>query len=336
MKHYTFAFLVCALLGCPSNNPGRPGPGGQDMKVEPNTEMHADEDAGTPDPVVEEDAGMPEPTPPPPPKERPPRKPKPEPEIPDAGVETDAQVDAGHDAGPDGGPPSVEVDPTPSGTLRDLTMHLTGMEDHLHQFAQFRVVNEAREFHIMFVIHEGMTSADYTWQLKNALVAGESYTLDFFIDHDDRTGIAFYDVPPIDHAWSLDIPAGDGDVEITFPFNTHYTDIESIAPEPFHSTIVANTGMSEYIGALYDVRVIERASGLLVGRQMREIPGDSFDVTVGSTTHEGVEYQVDIAIDTDADGDYEGEPSWRLIGTGTATGLHLALDSAAPQLDVGF
>lgn len=257
----------------------------------------------------------------------------------DAAVERDAASDAG-DAGTtaDAGPTRVDAGSTRDGALRRLSLHMTGMEDDLRHFAQFRVANAQREFHIMFVIHEGLTSGTYAWDLPNALVPGEAYTLDFFVDHDESTGPGFFDSPPRDHAWSIAIPAGEGDVDIDFAYNEEFVDIEDIAPTPFRSTYLTSSGMEAYRGLLYDVRLIERSTGRLVGRQLREIPGDSFELTVGSTTREGVEYQIDVAVDADNSGDYNypTDPSWRLLATGTDSGLRPTLDSSAPQVDVGF
>ena len=47
----------------------------------------------------------------------------------------------------------------------NLHVHLTGMDDDLNRFSQFRVVTTAGEFFIMFVIHEGIPTADYAFDL---------------------------------------------------------------------------------------------------------------------------------------------------------------------------
>lgn len=346
MKTYTTVAILCALLGCTAEH-GSHAITANDT-TDDTTVVQMEADASVPEPTPEPtpepvpvpvpepmmDAAVP--TPPKPPKVK---KPKP---VTDAGT-SDAGMDGGvdggaMDSGTDGGHPTVDAGPPHSGGLRNLTVHLTGMDDDLHHFAQFRLANEARDFEIMFVIHEGLTSGTYEWELPNALFSDESYTLDFFIDHDEHTGPGFYDRPPVDHAWSIPIAEGEGDVTVDFPYNTDFTDIEAIAPTPFHSLILASSGMSEYAGELYDVRVIDLSTGRLVGRQLREIPGDSFDLTVGSTVHEGVEYEIDIAVDADGNGSYnhDHDPSWRLTATAGPDGLHLPIDSSAAQVDVGY
>lgn len=314
---------AAALQGDEADAPEMTAPE-PELAPEPEPEMlDATDDAGVPDAGPEPDAAVmepAEPNPPAPPK--PPKRPKPTAPSGDGSA---------HE-------PSVTMGSAQNAELRSLSVRLRGMDDDLRHFAQFRVVDSRGDFHIMFVIHEGLTSGDYTWQLPRALLPGESYRLDFFIDHDETTGPGFYDKPPVDHAWSIAIPAGDGDVAIDFESSSDFTDIEAMAPNVFHSTYLSSSGLSEYRGQLYDVRVIERSSGRLVGRQLREIPGDSFELTVGSTTKEGVEYQIDVAVDADGDGQYDArtDPSWRLYATGTAEGLHPTLDASSPCVDVGF
>jgi hypothetical protein len=343
MKTSLFLACLCALLGCTTELSSRPV--SPPLQSETQTDVPSEEDAGDAAPLRREwsDAGVALPI------KRGTKHdykviavaPKPV----DAGTGDAGKADAGmdEDASADdagtGGEPTIDAGPPREGPLRNLSMRLSGMEHNLHHFAQFRLANPQREFHIMFVIHEGLTSGTYEWELPNALFTDESYTLDFFIDHDETTGPAFYDPPPVDHSWSIPIPAGEGDVMIDFPFNTDFTDIEDIAPTPFRSTVLHIAGLSEYGGELIDVRVIDRGTGRLVGRQVREIPGDTFDVTVGSTTHPSVEYQVDVSVDADGNGRYNHptDPSWRVFGTADATGMHPSIDaSSATQTDVQF
>ena len=93
--------------------------------------------------------------------------------------------------------------------------------------------------------------------------------------------------------------------------------------------------MYHYVHELFDVRVIDRAAGRLAGRQVREVPGDGFDLTVGAVVQPGVEYEVDISLDLDKSGDYTaGDLGWRIISTATATGLHLPFSPDADPVDL--
>jgi hypothetical protein len=337
MKTFGILCVLCALTGCAN---------GRGSAADPTPSPIGDLDAGMKtddaDAMVAEspiDASMPPPPKPKPePEPEPEPKPKPKPK-PDAEVpEPEPIADAGMDAGPTpdgGGHPVVDAGPGHDGTLRNLTVHLTGMEDDIHHFAQFRIRTLDGDFFLMFVIHEGMTSADYQFTLPNSLVVGDGYTLDFFIDHNERTGLGFYDKPAIDsdHAWSVPIPAEGGDVAIDFPYNTDYFDIEAQAPNQFHSLILSSSDMDPYIGSLVDVRITDTATGRLVGRQLREVPGGTFDLTIGATVHEGVEYIVDISVDANGDGevDPDTDPQWSIVATATVTGLHLPFSASSPE-----
>jgi hypothetical protein len=113
-------------------------------------------------------------------------------------------------------------------------------------------------------------------------------------------------------------------------------DIESMVPAAEHPLILTSQDMYQHTQELFDVRVIDRSTGRLAGRQTREVPGDLFDLTVGYVVHEGSEYQVDISVDDDGDGQYTPgiDPGWRLIGVANATGLHLDFTPSSPQVDL--
>jgi hypothetical protein len=254
---------------------------------------------------------------------------------PEADAGTDAQLDDDEsDAGsgdPDH-PPTVDAGPPDLGAVRSLHVRLTGMDDDINRFSQFRVVTTAGEFFVMFVIHEGIPTADYEFDLPGALFVDQAYRLDFFIDHDNSGG---YNAPPTDHAWSVAIPAGAGDVSLELPFNTNFMDIEQIAPSMVRSLILSSSNMYRYVNELFDVRVTDRAAGRLAGRQVREVPGDAFDLTVGAVVQPGVEYQVDISLDLDKSGGYTaGDLGWRIVSTATATGLHLEFSPDADPIDL--
>lgn len=335
MKIGALALTLCLLLGCSSDD--APSGGARSSTREgpraPDAGVSRPEDAAVAmDAEAPADAAQPRP------------RPMRDAAVPDARVATDAAGDTSDDpdAGvepPDGAvPPRVDAGPPRDGMLRDLALNMTGMDDDLNHFAQFRISDARGDFHIMFVIHEGLPTPTYSWRLPNALFTGQSYTLDIFLDHDDTTGAGFFDEPPIDHAWSIPIPAGDGDVTIDFAHNDDFVDVEDRAPTPFNSLYLTSTDLGEYRNRLYDVRVIQRDNGRIVGRQVREIPGDTFELTVGSTLHAGIEYQIDVAVDADGNGSYNypTDPSWRLMATGPDDDLRITLNATAAQVDVGF
>lgn len=295
MKTYTLVALVCVLAGCEIRQP---------------VEFFSDEGfalRGQAAPAQDEDGGVA----------------PPDPGLDPADPDSDAGV-AEPTTAP-GRPQSIPAEPAPGGALRSLTLRMTGMNDELDRFAQFRVRNSRNELAAIFVIHQGLDSATYTWELPGVLVTGESYTLDFFIDHDQTSGWGAYDRPPLDHAWRVAIPAGQGDAVLDFAANADFVDIEADAPETFRSTVLASSGMGDYVGRSYDVRVTQRSDGRLVGRQLREVPGDTFDLRVSGTTQPGVEYVIDVTLGA-ADAS-QAPTRWQLIATAGEEGLRATLEA---------
>jgi hypothetical protein len=206
--------------------------------------------------------------------------------------------------------------------LRDLVIQLSGMESERNQFVQFRVIPADETFAVICVIHEGLRQGTHELVMPRALLVGEDYRLDFWVDHDGSGG---YDAPPTDHAWSLVIPSRGESAVVRFAYNDRYVHIEQSAPIDDQSLVLSAHGMYGYLGQLFDVQVTESANGRLVGRQIREVPGDSFDLTVASVIHEGVAYHVDLFVDDNADGEYDAatEPGWRLESVAIRSGLHI-------------
>lgn len=241
----------------------------------------------------------------------------------DAGVALAPVGAATTEPSPDAGV-AAEPDPAlaPPPALRSLSIHLTGMDDDLERFMQFRVVPEDNHFAVIGVVHEGMPQPDFTFELPHSLLAGQAYRLDFWIDHDLSGG---YTPPPADHAWSVPLPAGDEDIVFEFAPTPDYTDIEKRPPTNATSLVLSSRDMSNYRHRLFDVRLIEEASGRLAGRQVREVPGDAFDLTVGSVVQPGLTYRVEVSVDADGDGRFDPalDPHWQLRGVAPELGFHL-------------
>lgn len=232
----------------------------------------------------------------------------------------------------------VPRDPEPELTsepLRDLTLRMTGMDAQLHRFMKVRVASRDNRYVAVGIIHQGIPSADYTFVLPAALRDGTAYTVTVFADTNGDGG---YSVPPLDDAWSFDVPATHDDVTIDLSGDDHCVDIERNAPAPEQGLVVSFQDMQEYYKHPLDVRVIERATGRLVGRQLRQVPGDRFDLTIGGVIKPGVAYQVDVAVDIDEDGAYDRiiDDSWRVTGTADSKGLAMTFVPNGPYVDVGF
>jgi hypothetical protein len=240
----------------------------------------------------------------------------------------DAGTDADHDAGPGARDATLPDGAMPG--LRSLTLDLSGWDDNLNRFMQFRVAPPDNSWQVMAVIHEGVPMPTYRFELPNSLLAGVDYRLDFWVDTDQSGG---YNPPPTDHAWSMALPAGTTDIVIDFPHNTSFTEIEGMAPTHDSSLLLSATNMFMYAPRLIDVRAIERGTGRLSGRQLREIPGGDFVVTVGSVIHGGLDYDVVVTVDENDDGsiDLGSDPTWHIAATADDEGLRVPFSPDLPR-----
>jgi hypothetical protein len=220
-------------------------------------------------------------------------------------------------------------------SLRDLTIAMSGMDEEVGRFMKVRVVSKDDSYAVVAVLHAGITDPDYLFELPRSLEKNKAYNLEFYADADQSGG---YTPPPADHAWRIPIPASDDDVVIDFTHNTGYVDIDEGPRKPALALVLTSSEMSEYYQHPLDVRVVEHDTGRLVGRQIREVPGDGFDLTIGGVIHEGTRYDVDIAVDVDEDGAYDRiiDDSWRLTGTATSKGLFLDFTPDDRYVDVAF
>jgi hypothetical protein len=325
MKVLTLVCSLCALAACKADSKPKDSRSNQ-MPAPARDATAQDDDAGQEPPAAA------------PPEMMPPSRVG----AMDAAVALDATTteqddDAGTDAGPDAGDAAlvdsgVTVMLSDAGMpgLRSLTLDLSGWDDNLNRFMQFRVAPPDNSWQVMAVIHEGVPTATYRFELPNSLLAGVDYRLDFWVDTDQSGG---YNRPPTDHAWSMALPAGTADIVIDFPHNTNFTEIEGMAPTHDSSLLLSATNMFMYAPRLIDVRAIEVATGRLSGRQLREIPGGDFVVTVGSVIHGGLEYDVVVTVDENNDGDVVlgSDPTWHIAATADDDGLRVPFSPDLPR-----
>ena len=65
-------------------------------------------------------------------------------------------------------------------------------------------------------------AADFDVTIPGVVVPGKMYQIDFFVDVSQD---GFYQDPPMDHTWRLDLPASTTGIETTFVHNTLFTPV---------------------------------------------------------------------------------------------------------------
>lgn len=221
------------------------------------------------------------------------------------------------------------------GADRDLVVRLSGMGPHVGQLVEMRVVS-ADDALVARAILDPLTAVIDSVKAALALPDG-AHRLDFYAD---LSGDRSYEAPPADHAWRIAL-ADSGDVDVAFVHNTTFTDIASPAiTEPGGDFTFNGVAFGPHLGQEFEVRVIEEDSGRTVGvYRLGAIPAADFTVAIPGVIEDGVSYRIDYYADYSGSGSYDAPPAdhaWRLVATGTASGLTLNAGHNTVWTDIGF
>ena len=154
-----------------------------------------------------------------------------------------------------------------------LTLHFTGMNPHVGQNFILRVVDKSNSsvvFNTQTTVASEFTLYSYT------IETGKSYLIDFFADHNNN---GIYDIPPLDHAWRLELNNVLGDTTLQFTHNINFTNIgvatnnteisfneNKIYPNPATTkvTIELNQEIGKYTLAVFDISGKKQNVGQIV------------------------------------------------------------------------
>ncbi len=232
--------------------------------------------------------------------------------------------------------------------LRDLAFEMTGMDPHVGQLVEIRIVGDdtAKNAHGSAknahgneleskVVLDPLPAADFRVNLPDGVPSG-AHNLDFYAD---LNGNRAYDAPPADHAWRIALGAS-GALAPTFAHNTTFTDIENPAPDVALDFTMNVTGVSPHVGQLFEVRVIDTETGHTVGQyRLASIASADFTITIPGVVHDGTEYSVDYYADLNGNGEYDAptaDHAWRDIATAGASGLTIDFAHNTNFTDIQF
>jgi hypothetical protein len=188
---------------------------------------------------------------------------------------------------------------------------------------------------------------------------GGPYRLDFFADVNGSGGFdGLGSVVSNDHAWRIDpledfpkgaFPPVEGLVQVEFLHNTTFTNIDHWPSGTLNKTKdtempvrISVRGAQDHAGKLMEMRVSDKSSGHVVAfYRVAAIPGASFDKIVPGMVENGVEYDVTVYIDANANGQYDnpatnaGDRGYKLGRTSDAAGLLVEFDpTQLPEANV--
>lgn len=183
-----------------------------------------------------------------------------------------------------------------------LTVNLSGMTPHVGQQGWILLtdLDTGEE------IERGGGTVEESFPLAfEEITPGHSFLLDLWVDHN---GNGYYDAPPVDHAWRIEIlEAGDNEM-VDFMHNTDFTDVEWE-----HRAILSLEGMTPHMGQEIYFALIETGSGEIVDR-ISETVEEEFSVELGELMP-GKSYSLDFFTDHNDNGSYDAPPAdhaWRL------------------------
>ena len=197
-----------------------------------------------------------------------------------------------------------------------LTVNLSGMAPHAGQEMYFALV-ESESGEIVDRVSE--TAQENFSVMLEHLESGKSYHLDFFSDHN---GNGYYDAPPADHAWRVDLPDVQGPETVDFVHNTTFTDIMWR-----HRLRVRFEGMTPHAGQMLTLYVRDLVSGDYLDTVMVSPVEEKFDVKSYVLEPMGT-YRIDFYSDHNGNGSYDPPPTdhaWRID-----------TDQAMGDLDIDF
>jgi hypothetical protein len=202
-----------------------------------------------------------------------------------------------------------------------LTMTFSNMNPHVGQKLEVRVLELNSKKEIGRTALPSISVPNFMFTIPG-LEIGNSYQVDFYADLNKN---GFYDTPPTDHAWRMQLDDVTGDASLNFIHNTQFTEIDW-----GYLFTLELSNMTPHIGQLFELRVVDESDGSEVGRTfVPSILQPNFSVQVGGIKI-GKSYNVDYYADLNKNGQYDTPPTdhaWRTlftnsIGDTTLTFVH--------------
>jgi hypothetical protein len=241
----------------------------------------------------------------------------------------------------------------------DLQLKLVGMKPHLAHTYEYRIVDANNLVQSRGVIAP-LGASDVSIFVPRAIPRSNGpYRLDFYADVNGSGGFdGIGSVISNDHAWRIDplrdYPTGaftpiEDTVQVTFTHSTSFTNIDDYPngkPNKAKDTGLAAIVklQSLQMGKMLEVRVAEKETKHVVGlMRVPSVAQPAMELKIPGVVDVGVDYQLDIYIDSNGNGTYDdpskegGDWGIRAEASSNETGLNHAIDVAkAPHaIDVG-
>lgn len=184
----------------------------------------------------------------------------------------------------------------------NLTINFTGMTPHVGQTLWLEVVEKDSGKEVARL--KQTVSEQFSIEVSG-IEAEHSYFVNFYADH-NKSG--FYDAPPVDHAWRMELNNVTGNSVLNFAHNTNFTNIQWKNKLTVHFM-----NMNPHVGQTLKLAVIDKETGIELNRATAVATAD-FTVDIYGI-EKGKSYDIDFFADHNKNGIYNAPPAdhaWRL------------------------
>jgi hypothetical protein len=232
----------------------------------------------------------------------------------------------------------------------DVLFTTKGMTSHINEYFEIRVVDKANRVQAK-AIYNLVTGPDFSLFLGHVVPKSNApYRLDFWADHNNSFT---YDgieggINEKDHAWRRelsnplpeDMRLTGSRYELDFVHDTAFvdifTDLDGNKISGADTLLPCNlnvVGADAYSGKMMELRVVDKASGRLVGLYRQGRAKDTFRAQIPGVLDEQTQYEVSVYVDANDSGKYDpGDPSWRFEFTSTDAGVTMDFNPAVFSL----
>ncbi|HSO86847.1 MAG TPA: T9SS type A sorting domain-containing protein [Draconibacterium sp.] len=184
----------------------------------------------------------------------------------------------------------------------DLTINFTGMTPHVGQTLWLEVVEKSTGKEVERKAQ--IISVEFS-VVVSGIEADHSYFVNFYADHNNN---GKYDIPPVDHAWKMELNNVSGNSTLDFAHNINFTNIEWKNKLTVHFM-----NMTPHVGQTLKLAVVDKNTGVELGRTTAVAAADFMIDLYG--IEKGKSYNIDFYADHNKNGYYNApstDHAWRM------------------------
>jgi hypothetical protein len=234
----------------------------------------------------------------------------------------------------------------------DVRFTAKNMQSHFNEYLEVRIVDRLNAVQAK-AIYNDVVGPDFSLYLARVVPkANGPYRIDWWADHNvtSRYDGIIGGINEKDHAWRRvledplpeDMRLSGSRYELEFLHDTAFVDIftdlngNPISGEDTLLPCDINVIAPNYTGKMIEIRVVERASGRLVGMYRQGRAKETYHALIPGVLDEETLYEVSAYVDLNDSGNLDaGDPSWRLDFTSTSTGGAVEIDTGLlPQTPI--